>query len=60
MENEHAELQERLAAPELYRGDPELIKAIQTRLAGLADELAAAYVRWEALEARAAQMDAAG
>jgi ATP-binding cassette subfamily F protein uup len=60
MENEHAELQERLADPALYRGEPELIKTLQTRLAGLEGDLAAAYVRWEALEARAAQMDAAG
>ena len=60
LEQDHAALQEQLADPALYRGDPALIKTLQTRLAALEAELAAAYARWEALEARVAQINAAG
>jgi len=59
MEEEHAALQARLADPALYRGDAAVLKDVQARLGALDTELAAAYARWESLEARAAEIDAA-
>ena len=60
LEQEHATLQTRLADPALYRGEAAEIKALQAKLAALDTELAAAYARWEALEARVAEINAAG
>ncbi len=59
MEEEHAALQVRLADPALYRGDAAEIKTVQARLGTLESDLAAAYARWESLEARAAGNDVA-
>jgi ATP-binding cassette subfamily F protein uup len=57
LEGEHAALQARLADPALYRGDPAQINVLQSKLATLESETTAAYARWEALEARAAQTE---
>ena len=59
LEQEHAALQTRLADPALYRGEAAAIKDLQARLGTLDGELAAAYARWEELEARAAGAGAA-
>jgi ATP-binding cassette subfamily F protein uup len=59
LEAEHAALQARLADPALYRGEAAAIKDLQARLGTLDGELAAAYARWEELEARAAGAGAA-
>ena len=59
LEQEHATLQTRLADPALYRGEAAVIKDLQARLGELDAELAAAYARWEALEARATGAGAA-
>ena len=60
LEGEHAALQARLTDPAFYRGEAAEIKALQSKLAALEAELAAAYARWEELEGRVAQIDAAG
>ncbi len=60
LESEHATLQARLADPALYRSDAVAIKDLQASLAALETETAAAYARWEALEARSVQIDGAG
>jgi ATP-binding cassette subfamily F protein uup len=52
LDNEHAGITARLADPLLYRGDNMEIKGLRARLAALDGELAAAYARWEELEAR--------
>ena len=52
LEQEQSDLHARLADPALYQGDGAEVAAVKTRLADLETELAAAYVRWEALEAR--------
>jgi ATP-binding cassette subfamily F protein uup len=56
LEAEQTELQRRLADPELYRGGGDAVTAVQARLAALEAELAAAYERWEDLEARQQQL----
>jgi ATP-binding cassette subfamily F protein uup len=43
-------LQQRLADPALYRDGGTEVAAVQARLGTAEAELAAAYVRWEALE----------
>ena len=53
LEGEHAAIQLRLADPALYRGAAADIRELQARLATLEADLAAAYARWEALEAQA-------
>jgi ATP-binding cassette subfamily F protein uup len=57
LEAEQAELQQRLADPELYRGGSEEVTAVQARLAALEAELGAAYTRWEDLEAHQQQFE---
>jgi ATP-binding cassette subfamily F protein uup len=44
------ELHEAMAEPSFYRKDRDEITRVKTRLEGLERDLAAAYVRWEALE----------
>lgn len=50
LETQLGELQGRLADPALYQAGAEAAQALHTELAGLEQELAAAYARWEALE----------
>ncbi len=50
MEAEVSALQQRLADPALYRDGGTEVAAVQARLGTAEAELAAAYVRWEALE----------
>ena len=51
LEAERAGLQAQMGAPQFYQQDKTAISAFQARLAQLDAELAAAYARWEALEA---------
>ena len=53
LEAEQAQLSGLLGDGELYRTDPERAKALQVRFPEIEGELAEAYARWEALEARA-------
>jgi ATP-binding cassette subfamily F protein uup len=46
-------MRSRFADPALYRDAGEEVKALRAELARLEAELAAAYARWEELEARA-------
>jgi ABC transport system ATP-binding/permease protein len=52
LELEQEVLHGRLADPALYQGDGSAVAAAKDRLAELESELASAYARWEALEAR--------
>jgi len=52
LEAEQAALSARLADPAIYQGDGAALAAVRERLTAIETELAAAYVRWEALEAR--------
>ena len=52
LEAEHAAQVARLADPALYKGEPAAIKELQACHAALEAEIAAAYARWEELEAR--------
>lgn len=53
LEAEQAQASGLLGDGELYRVDPERAKAVQARFPEIERELAEAYARWEALEARA-------
>ncbi len=50
LETEQAELDERLADPDLYRQGRDAVTAVQDRRAEVEAELAALYQRWEMLE----------
>jgi ATP-binding cassette subfamily F protein uup len=50
LEAEQKQLYEMLSDPELYRQEGEEIAQIQAKLAGIAQELEDAYIRWEQLE----------
>ncbi len=52
LEQEQADLHQRLADPALYQTEADAIIAVKTRLEAVDAELAAAYARWEALEGR--------
>jgi ABC transport system ATP-binding/permease protein len=52
LEREQAEVEGRLADPDLYRADPEELKRVRTRYAQIEDELTQALERWTALEER--------
>jgi len=52
LEAEQEALHARLADPALYQGEGSAVAAAKARLAELESELAMAYTRWEALEAR--------
>ena len=52
LEAEQEALSTRLADPALYQGDGAALATVRERLTAIETELAAAYVRWEALEAR--------
>jgi len=56
MESEKAEIEARFCAPDYFSKDVEGYKRDQQRLVELAEELAAAYARWETLEARQAEL----
>ncbi len=52
LEREQEDLNDRVSEPSFYRSDPSAQKRVQARVAALAEEIAAAYRRWEELEAR--------
>jgi ATP-binding cassette subfamily F protein uup len=52
LEREQEDLNDRVSDPAFYRSDPSSQKRVQARVAALAEEIAAAYKRWEELEAR--------
>ncbi len=52
LEQEQAAITERLAAPDLYRGDPGEAKQVQARFAQVEQELMDCLARWEELESR--------
>ena len=52
MELQTTELRTRFADPAVYREGAATLKGLQDQLAAREAELAAAYARWEALEAR--------
>jgi ATP-binding cassette subfamily F protein uup len=52
MESAVAALQRQLADPALYQRDAEAAREAGRKLKGAEDAVAAAYARWEALEAR--------
>jgi ATP-binding cassette subfamily F protein uup len=54
LETEQAELQQRLADPDLYRSGGSQVSAVQGRLDEIEIELGRDYERWEELEARQA------
>jgi ATP-binding cassette subfamily F protein uup len=54
LEQEQADITARLADADLYRTSPEEYKRLNARFSGIEEELAAALVRWEELEARQA------
>jgi ATP-binding cassette subfamily F protein uup len=54
LETEQAELQQRLADPDLYRSGGSEVSAVQGRLDEIEIELGRDYERWEELEARQA------
>ncbi len=54
LEREQEDLNDRVSEPSFYRSDPSAQKRVQARVAALAEEIAAAYKRWEELEARRA------
>jgi ATP-binding cassette subfamily F protein uup len=60
LETEHADVQARLGNPSVYRGDGAQSRELQERLTTLEIELAAAYLRWEKLEADALAAGATG
>ena len=60
LETEQAAITAKLGDTALYRGDDSELKTLRARLAGIETELSAAYARWEALEAHAGELDAAG
>ena len=52
LEKEQAELEQRLADPDLFQRDPDLFNATTKRMPELAQEQNALLERWEAVEAR--------
>jgi ATP-binding cassette subfamily F protein uup len=53
LEREQAEVERRLADPDLYRSDPEEVKRVQARYARIEEELMQALERWTALDEKA-------
>ena len=52
LESEQSQITAELAAPELYRGQPERVQALQQRYAAIETELMQSLARWEELEGR--------
>lgn len=52
LETEQAEVEARLADPNIYRTEPQVVKVLQERLATVEAELTHLLERWEALEAK--------
>jgi ATP-binding cassette subfamily F protein uup len=52
LEREQAELSRRLADPQLYRSDPEVVRTVKARYAEIEEQLLELLARWEELEAR--------
>ena len=50
LEGEQGEIQAALGNPDLYRESPDKVSELNTRMQQIEQELAQAYVRWEALE----------
>jgi ABC transport system ATP-binding/permease protein len=59
LETAQAGFTEKLGDAALYRGDGAEATTLRARLAAIEAELSAAYARWEALEARAGELDEA-
>ena len=53
LEREQAEVERKLADPQLYRSDPEEVKRLRARYAQIEEELTLALERWTALEEKA-------
>jgi ATP-binding cassette subfamily F protein uup len=60
LEREQAEITGKLGDADLYRDDPEQVKALQQRYSAIEAELVASLERWEALEAKQAATGAQG
>ena len=58
LEAEQADVAARLADPALYKGDPERLKQLQARHAEIEQTVAAAMMRWDALEQKQARLNA--
>ncbi|MDP2848966.1 MAG: ATP-binding cassette domain-containing protein [Humidesulfovibrio sp.] len=56
MEQNIAKTTESLANPELYKKAPKVLVSMRNELAGMQAELEAAFARWEAAEARVAEL----
>jgi ATP-binding cassette subfamily F protein uup len=58
LEAEQAGIAAQLADPALYKGEPQRVKALQARHADIEQLVAAAMVRWDALEQKQARLNA--
>jgi ABC transport system ATP-binding/permease protein len=54
LEQEQAEIRERLCSPEIYRNSPDKVRALEQRLTSLDEELISHLTRWEELEEKLA------
>jgi ABC transport system ATP-binding/permease protein len=52
LELEHANINEQLLNPDIYKDSPEKVKMLQTRLSEIDTETESKLMRWEALEAK--------
>jgi ABC transport system ATP-binding/permease protein len=52
LELEHANINEQLLNPDIYKDNPEKVKMLQTRLSEIDTETESKLMRWEALEAK--------
>jgi ATP-binding cassette subfamily F protein uup len=53
LEAQQAEMHLRMADPSFFKGSPQEIASMNTKLSTIQAELASLFARWEALEARA-------
>jgi ATP-binding cassette subfamily F protein uup len=58
LEREQTEITAKLGDADLYRDDPDQVKALQSRYAAIEAELMENLARWETLEAKQAAIDA--
>ena len=54
LEQEQADIRDRLCSPDIYRNSPDKVRALEQRLTSLDDELMAHLTRWEELEEKRA------
>ncbi|MDP3427144.1 MAG: ABC transporter ATP-binding protein, partial [Humidesulfovibrio sp.] len=59
LEQNIAKATERLADPELYKKAPKVLTSARNELVAMEAELEEAFARWEQIEARLAELDAA-